>query len=58
MAVWELALLLFGVTYFMVNTVTLIMFVKTMNKMDGVFSKSITIMNKMMDETVKGFDEE
>ena len=58
MAVWELALLLFGVTYLMVNTVTLVMFVRTMTKMDGLFTKSVKIMDKMVDQAIETLEEE
>lgn len=54
---WELALLLVAVTYLMVNTVTLIYQVKTMNKYEGVISKSLKILEKMMDKSDKMIDE-
>lgn len=51
MAVWELALLLVAVTYLMVNTVYLVMQVKLMAQMKGVYTKSFKILEKMMDKT-------
>lgn len=57
MAVWELALLLLAVTYMMVNTVYLVIMVKTMNKYDGLLTKSIKLMEKMMEKTEKALDE-
>lgn len=57
MAVWELALLLLAATYMMVNTVYMVIMVKTMNKYDGLFTKSIKMLEKMIDKSEKAMDE-
>lgn len=57
MAVWELALLLLAVTYMMVNAVYMMIMVKTMNKYDGLFTKSIKMLEKMIDKSDKAMDE-
>lgn len=57
MAVWELALLLLAVTYMMVNTVYMVIMVKTMSKYDGLFTKSIKMLEKMIDKSDKAIDD-
>lgn len=57
MAVWELALLLLAATYMMVNTVYMVIMVKTMSKYDGLFTKSIKMLEKMIDKSEKAMDE-
>lgn len=57
MAVWELALLLLALTYMMVNTVYLVIMVKTMGKYDGLFNKSIKMLEKVIDKSEKAIDE-
>ena len=57
MAAWELALIIFAITYLMVNTVYLIMQVKLMNKMNGVMTKSFKMMEKIIDKSEKYVDE-
>lgn len=57
MAVWELALLLLAATYMMVNTVYMVIMVKTMNKYDSLFTKSIKMLEKMIDKSEKAMDE-
>lgn len=53
MAVWELALLLLAITYMIVNTVYLIIMVKTLAKYDSVFTKSLKLVEKVLDKTEK-----
>lgn len=50
MAVWELALLLVAITYLMVNTVYLIMQVKLMNKMNGIYDKGIKLAETLLEK--------
>lgn len=57
MAGWEIALVMIAATYMVVNTVALIVQVKLISKWDGVFSKSIKIINKMMDQSEKMIDQ-
>lgn len=57
MAVWELALLLLAATYMMVNTVYMVIMVKTMSKYDGLFTKSIKMLEKMLDKSEKAMDD-
>ena len=57
MAAWELALLIFAITYLMVNTVYLIMQVKLMSKMEGMLTKSFRMVEKMIDKSEKYVDE-
>lgn len=57
MAVWELALLLLAATYMMVNTVYMVIMVKTMGKYDGLFTKSIKFLEKMIDKSEKAMDD-
>lgn len=57
MAVWELALLLLAATYMMVNTVYLVIMVKTMGKYDSLFNKSIKMLEKVIDKSEKAIDE-
>ena len=55
MNIWEIALLIFAATYFMVNTVYLVITVKLMTTMKGVYSKSLKLCEKMMEETEKEY---
>lgn len=57
MAAWELALIIFAITYLMVNTVYLIMQVKLMSKMEGMLTKSFRMVEKMIDKSEKYVDE-
>ena len=57
MAAWELALLIFAITYLMVNTVYLVIQIKLMNKMSGVMTKSFKMMEKIIDKSEKQIDE-
>ena len=56
MAAWELALIIFAITYLMVNTVYLIMQVKLMSKMEGMLTKSSRMVEKMIDKSEKYVD--
>ncbi len=57
MAVWEIALLLFGATYLIVNMVVLIVQLKMMAKMEPIVNKSFKMFDKMMDLGEKAIDE-
>lgn len=57
MATWELALLIFAITYLMVNTIYLVIQIKLMAKMDGVITKSFKMVEKMIDKSEKYVDE-
>ena len=57
MAIWELALLLLAITYMMVNTVYMIVSVKTLAKYDGILTKSIKFVEKMLEKAEKDLDE-
>lgn len=57
MAAWELALLIFAITYLMVNTVYLVIQIKLMNKMSGVMTKSFKMVEKIIDKSEKQIDE-
>lgn len=57
MAVWELALLILAATYMMVNTVYMVIMVKTMNKYDGLFTKSVKMLEKMIDKSEKAMND-
>lgn len=57
MAAWELALLIFAITYLMVNTVYLVLQIKLMNKMSGVMTKSFKMVEKIIDKSEKQIDE-
>lgn len=57
MNVWELALLIFALTYLMVNTVYLGILVKLMSKMNGVMTRIARYMEKLMDKSEKDLDE-
>lgn len=53
MATWELALLIFAITYLMVNTVYLVILSKLMAKMNGVMTKSFKMVEKIIDKSEK-----
>ena len=57
MDAWELALLIFAITYLMVNTVYLVIQIKLMNKMSGVMTKSFKMVEKIIDKSEKQIDE-
>ena len=56
MATWELALLIFAITYLMVNTVYLVILSKLMAKMNGVMTKSFKMVEKIIDKSEKQID--
>ena len=56
MATWELALLIFAITYLMVNTVYLAILIKLMTKMNGVMTKSFKMVEKIIDKSEKQID--
>ena len=56
MATWELALLIFAITYLMVNTVYLVILSKLMAKMNGVMTKSFKMVEKITDKSEKQID--
>lgn len=57
MAVWELALLLIGVTVFVANMGNLFITLAMVRKYGPVFDKSVKILDKMMDKSEKVIDE-
>lgn len=57
MAAWELALIIFAITYLMVNTVYLFMQMKLMKKLEGVWTKSIKLCEKVLDKSEKQIDD-
>lgn len=57
MAVWELALIIFAITYMMVNTVYLVIQVKMMKQMSGLFTKSYKFLEKMIDQSEKQMED-
>lgn len=57
MAGWELALVIFAATYMMVNTVALFVQVKMMNEYKGVITKSLKLMEKVLDKSDKAIDD-
>ena len=57
MATWELALLIFAITYLMVNTIYLVIQIKLMGKIDGVITKSFKMVEKIIDKSEKYVDE-
>ena len=58
MAVWELALMLLAVTYMVVNAVYLVIMVKMIAKMNGLWAKSFKFMEKMIDAAEKEMDDD
>lgn len=50
MAAWELALVIFAVTYMVVNMVALYVQLKMLNEAKGVVSKSYKVMEKIIDK--------
>lgn len=56
MATWELALLIFAITYLMVNTVYLVILSKLMAKMNGVMTKSFKMVEKIIGKSEKQID--
>ena len=56
MATWELALLIFAITYLMMNTVYLVILSKLMAKMNGVMTKSFKMVEKIIDKSEKQID--
>lgn len=57
MAAWELALIIFAVTYLMVNTVYLIIQVKMLKQMSGMLTKSYKVCEKIIDYSEKHIDD-
>ena len=60
MAVWELAILLVGVTYLAVNIVGMFYvnyMLKIMKKFDGIIDKSVKFTEKMIDSTIQEMDD-
>ena len=53
MEVWELALLIVAFTYMVINTVSTVFTIKTMNKYDGVMTKMLNLTEKILDKSVK-----
>lgn len=53
MAVWELALLFVAFTYMVVNAVSIVFMIKTMNKYGGVMTKILNATEKIVDKTVE-----
>jgi ABC-type cobalt transport system substrate-binding protein len=50
MAGWEIALIIMAVTFMVVNLVSLVVQVKLLTKYDGVITKSLKLMEKVMDK--------
>lgn len=53
---WEIALIIFAVTYMMVNTVSIIVSIKMLGKLDGLLTKSYKLMEKVIDKTDENID--
>ena len=58
MAVWELALVIFALTYAIVNLVVLGIYVKLATKLTVFTDKAFKIGEKMMDKCTKEMDDE
>lgn len=58
MAIWELALIIFAVTYMMVNAVYLVIMVKMMSKMNGVMTKSFKFAEKIIKKAEEEMEED
>lgn len=57
MAGWEIALIMVAFTYMMVNTVYMFVQIKMMNEYKGVITKSLKLMEKLMEKSEKAIDE-
>ena len=57
MAIWELALIIFAITYMMVNTVYLVITIKMITKMNGVITRSFKFTEKMIAKAEEELDE-
>lgn len=58
MAVWELALVIFAVTYAIVNLVVLDIYLKLATKLTGFIDKAFKISEKMMSKYEKELDDD
>lgn len=58
MAVWELALLMFAVTYLVVNTLYMVWMMKFVSKFNGIIDKSAKYTEKMIDTVMKDLEED
>ena len=58
MAVWELAILIFAVTYGMVNMISMVYMVKLMNKYDGIISKALKVCERSLDDMYEELTED
>lgn len=58
MKVWELALVIFAVTYSIVNFVVLGICLKLATKLDGFVDKAFKISEKMMSKYEKELDDD
>lgn len=56
MAVWELALLLIGITVFVANMANVFITLAMVRKYGPVFDKSVKILDKMMTKSEKVID--
>lgn len=50
MAVWELAVIIFALTYSFVNVIYMMIMIKFMSKCKGLVDKCIKVSEKMIDE--------
>lgn len=57
MITWELALVIFAITYMVVNFTVLFIQLKTLNRMEGLFTKSCKFVEKMIDKSDKYMDD-
>lgn len=57
MAGWEIALIIMAVTFMVVNLVSLVVQVKMLTKYDGVITKSLKLMEKMIDKSEPFIDQ-
>lgn len=57
MAVWELALVIFAVTYMVVNMVVVIYQIKMMGVITPLLTKSYKMMEKLVDKSEKVIDD-
>lgn len=56
MAGWEIALIIMAATFMVVNLVTLMMQVALMVKYEGFVTKSVKLMEKLLDRSEKVID--
>ena len=57
MAIWELALLMFALTYMVVNTLYMLWMMKFMNKFTGIIDKSVMFTEKIMESSIKDLED-